>query len=149
MATLTATLEHEGQTYLAEPATIDQTMLGVEDHGIFTFILRCSGPGWGQGAGTYSLDTADPAPTDKPFKFGRVGTALGLSMIMEVMRVVGVSEWEAVKGKRVLVLRESRGDAIRGIADPDAQRVVIFKDFFDAFHDRPTHRRYVDGRDDL
>lgn len=78
-------------------ATITSTMLGWEDHGIFTFVLHLDYGGSGQGAGYRSLDTFDKA-RDK-----RVGTAFGLSLMMRLLKVVGVRKWEDLKGKHIRV----------------------------------------------
>lgn len=79
-------------------AVIGSTMLGWEDHGIFTFYLQLDYGSSGQGAGGYSLD----APMKKDGKFiRRIGTASGTELLMRVMKVVGVSKWEDLKGKHI------------------------------------------------
>lgn len=42
--------------YELRNAKIRHTMLGIEDHGIFTFVLDLDYGGSGQGAGMYCLD---------------------------------------------------------------------------------------------
>jgi len=78
-------------------ATINSTMLGVEDHGIMTFNLNLDYGNLNQGAGGYALDQYDE--TQKK----RVGSALGMEMIMQLMKVVGVEKWEDLKGKNIRV----------------------------------------------
>jgi len=78
-------------------AKITSTMLGVEDHGIFTCMLYLDYGGAGQGAGGYAMDT----PKNIGDKTVRVGTIFGMQLIIEVLRVVGVSKWEDLPGKHV------------------------------------------------
>jgi len=81
-------------------AIIESTMLGIEDHGIMSFYLYLNYGGSGQGAGGYCLDT--PIKENGTF-LRRVGTAEGLSLIMEIMEVVGVQKWEDLPGKHIRV----------------------------------------------
>ena len=77
-------------------AKIRSTMLGVEDHGIFTFVLNLDYGGSGQGFGTFCLD--EPLKKDGKF-LGRVGTAVGMDAIMKVLDVIGVGSWEKLPGQ--------------------------------------------------
>lgn len=81
-------------------ATIESTMLGVEDHGIFTYSIGLNYGGSGQTFGGYGLDSYDKATKR------RVGTAYGLEAIARLLRVVGVSKWEDLKGKPVRVVAD-------------------------------------------
>lgn len=83
-------------------ARINATMLGIEDHGIFTAYLTLDYGGSGQSFGGWSLCT--PQPNSKPVK--RIGTAFGADFIMEVLRVVGVNSWEDLIGSYVRVKAE-------------------------------------------
>lgn len=80
-------------------AKIESTHLGYEDHGIFTLLLNVNYGGSGQSIGFHSLD--NPSPTGK----GRVGTRYGMEYIMRVMSACGVSKWEDVKGRTIIVLK--------------------------------------------
>lgn len=82
-------------------AKITDTFLGIEDHGIFTAILDCDYGGSGQGVGTYALDSYDPT------KGCRIGTAAGMEFIRRIMSACGVSSWEKIKGRTILVYFES------------------------------------------
>ena len=82
-------------------ATITRTMLGVEDHGIFTFMLTLDYGGTGQGAGGYSLD--EFVKDESAGRGRRVGTAYGMDLIMAVLKVVGVEKWEDLKGEHIRV----------------------------------------------
>ena len=86
-------------------AKIKDTMLGIEDHGIMTFMLHLDYEGSGQGAGGYSLDT--PIKKDGQH-WQRVGTAGGMNLVMEIMKVVGVSKWEDLKGKYIRAQADQR-----------------------------------------
>lgn len=96
--------EHEENMNKSEVvnAKIDGTMLGYEDHGILSFSIGLDyGNGGHQGAGGYCLDT--PVKDEKGKFLGRVGTAAGMEMVARLMRVVGVSKWEDLKGQHVRV----------------------------------------------
>jgi hypothetical protein len=47
---------------------------------------------------------------------------------IERTRTVGCRNWEALKGAKCLVLRVTPRGLIAGIADLDAERVLIFKE---------------------
>jgi len=79
-------------------ARIRNTMLGWEDHGIFTCMIDLDYDGEGQGFGGYALDKFNGERNEKS---ARHGTAYGLQFIMEICRVVGVEKWEDLKGKYV------------------------------------------------
>lgn len=110
-----ATMEIDGVLYTLNLAKIEDTMFGWEDHGILTAVLYLDFGVSAQGAGFFCLDTSTGAPN-----YERKGTALGLDHVMRIMRVVGVSKWEDVKGKRVYALRAgSWGSPIDGLANVD------------------------------
>ena len=81
--------------YITENAIIRSTMLGLEGHNIMTFRLDLNFGGSGQSFGNWSLDTYDDAEEE------RVGTAAGMNIIMHLLKVVGVSKWEDLKGKHI------------------------------------------------
>ena len=70
----------------AKNAKISSTMLGFEDHGIFTFTLFLDYGGAGQGYGNFSL-----------------GGTFTDAAIREVLNTVGVKTWEDLPGKVVRV----------------------------------------------
>ncbi len=78
-------------------AKITSTMLGWEDHGIFTCMIQLDYDGSGQGFGGYGLDDY----VGERGKGRRMGTAYGLEFIMRVCQVVGVEKWEDLPGKYV------------------------------------------------
>jgi hypothetical protein len=79
---------------------IRKTMLGYEDHGIFTLSLDMDYGGTEQGAGGYCLDQYDKSVER------RVGTAYGHEFIIRTLKAVGARKWEDVAGKTILVLFE-------------------------------------------
>ena len=78
-------------------AEITGTHLGYEDHGIFTFMLNLKYGGSGQGAGGWALDSYDKK-LDK-----RIGTKLGMDLIIEILKVLEVEKWEDLPGQFIRV----------------------------------------------
>jgi len=107
-------------------ALIESTMLGVEGHGIFTFMLKLKYDCAGQGPGGYALDT--PIKKANGDFDRRVGTAAGMDMLMEILRVVGVSKWEALPGKVIRVRAEhAKVHAIGNVLKDDW---LVFEDMW-------------------
>jgi hypothetical protein len=88
-----------------ENAIIDSTMLGTEDHGIFTCWLSLTFDDTGQGFGGYGLD--EPIHEDGKFK-GRIGSAYGMDFIMGILKALSVESWEKLKGTHCRVERADR-----------------------------------------
>ncbi len=84
-------------------AKITGTTLGVEDHGILTCFLHLEYDGGGQGFGGYAFD----APDRTLGRSGRVGVAWGMEFIRRILDVVGVRNWEDLKGKHIRVRANS------------------------------------------
>jgi hypothetical protein len=101
---------------------IDSTFLGVEDHGIFTFSLGLNYGHSCQSAGNICLGNSK---TVSP----RSGPAL-----WEILKVVGVSQWEHLKGKSVHAILDGDGWNARviGLRSFIGEREIIFSDFFEA-----------------
>lgn len=74
-------------------ALIEKTMLGYEDHGIFTCFLSLKFDGGGQGFGGYRLDA--------PPKM--LGTSFGIQFLGMILKTVGVESWEELKGKHIRI----------------------------------------------
>lgn len=101
-----------------ELGIIDHTMLGIEDHGIMSFMLNVKFGSTGQGFGGYALDTPKK---DKRGRFlKRQGTAFGCDVILRILGAVGVEEWEELKGKEIWAYRDGNTFAskIIGIEAP-------------------------------
>lgn len=82
-------------------ARISSTMLGIEDHGIMTFMISLDYGGMAQGYGGYAMDSYNPT-TKK-----RIGSSFGIEAIRFILETVGVDRWENLLGKYV---RVERGD---------------------------------------
>lgn len=113
-------------------AKIADTLLGYEDHGIFTLILYLDyGDSTSQGAGMYSLDSFDEK------RKRRVGTEFGMEFIIRIMRVCGVNDWSKVKGTTVLALFDKEGwnQTVRGIQSlpTEGKEVFIFNDLVNEY----------------
>lgn len=86
-----------------ENALVGSTMLGEEDHGIFTCSLNIRGEGWGQGFGGYSLDQYDKE------KKRRIGTAYGLEFIKRILKTLEIETWEKLPGTPCRIFRAENG----------------------------------------
>lgn len=103
-------------------ATITSTMLGSEDHGIFTFVLHLDYGGSGQGAGCISLDGYDKE-TDKRFFHPK-----SMALIARICEIAGVDKWEDLKGKHIRV--KADWDYVAEIGHLLKDDWLNFKDFF-------------------
>ena len=78
-------------------AKIRSTSLGVEGHGIFTFMLHLDYGGSGQGAGGFGLDGHDESKDYRP------GFKGAIPLLNEILRVAGVDTWEDLPGTLIRV----------------------------------------------
>jgi hypothetical protein len=134
MLDIKTTVKHNNVEYEAELGKIDKTFLGYEDHGIFTFYLELSFSGTGQSAGGVALDRF----VERANK--RLGTEYGLTLLTEVLSVIGVHSWEEVTGKSVHILREYYNGYVRGIASTETNKVLIFKEHAEKFDEKGQYR---------
>lgn len=96
--------------FVIKNAVIEGTRLGTENHGILTFdIILDYGNGGHQGFGGFALDGFDK------IKDKRVGSAYGTEAIRRVLEVVGVENWEDLKGKSVRA--EAKHDKIKRLGN--------------------------------
>jgi len=126
-------IEYHGTTYDGVPAVIQETFLGLNDHGIFDAWLHLAGQGWGQGFGGYALDQWDAGLNR------RIGTGFGLDWVGEILRTLGVESWEKVKGQEVIALYsegDSWGGQIKGFAHTLEDRAMIVREFIDFWKER-------------
>lgn len=134
-AALKVSIEHNGVTYSGDYMRIKKTALGYEDHGILTAYLICEGSGSGISVGGYSLDRH----VEKGRLSEREGTAYGLDHVMRLMSVVGVTSWEDMPGKQILVLFPNGshlGQVAKGIANPLTGAVLILSEHAEEWKDR-------------
>lgn len=80
---------------------VDSTFLGVEDHGIMSFMIRFDFGTIHQGFGNYALDNWIEE------KKKRIGTASGMDAIMQILKVFNVDSWEKIRGKICWVEKEN------------------------------------------
>ena len=79
--------------------TISSMYLGIESHGILTFMIQIDGDGDSQGYGGYSCGHGDFLAT----------------AIRALLDAFEIKEWEGLKGKNVRVRRDSSYGKIIGI----------------------------------
>ena len=106
----------DDQPLLERLAEVESTFLGVEDHGIFTGILRLKyGTSSGQGAGTYDLRHSDA----------------GYKFVANVNRVCGVESWEKVPGSMLIALIQD--GFVRGLRQVPTRGTFsfMFKDMYE------------------
>lgn len=111
-------------------AKIEKTMLGYEDHGIFTSSLDLSYGGSHQGAGQLCLDYNDK-------EIGRTESTPGAvyRWVTGVMRACGVERWEAVRGRTVIAIcEEGWNGKVIGLAPLPTEKgqVFMFSEVWDA-----------------
>ncbi len=94
-------------------ALISSTRLGFEGHGIFTFFLHLEWEGGGIGFGGYVL-----------------GGESGIAFIKATMDVVGVDNWEQLKGKYCRVETGGWGTGAAGIGNLLKDEWLYPKEFF-------------------
>ena len=95
-----------------ENAQIETTMLGTEDHGCMTAWLYLKVSGGGQGFGGYVLDGKGDTITHER----NPSVAFG-GFVAEVLRVVGVENWEDLPRKHVRIKRDEPFGQIIGIGN--------------------------------
>ena len=105
-------------------AQIKVTKLGFVGNGICSFdlILDIQGGG-GVAVGGWALDT----PDNKKEK--RIGSAYGMSVIMRILKVVGVDTWEELKGKYIRIKDCHLGDRVSAIGNLMKDEWVDFDTF--------------------
>ena len=105
-------------------AQITGTMLGREDHGIFTFMIYIKCDGWACGVGGYALDYYDKE-SDK-----RVYSAKSLEAVSRILDVVGVDKWEDLKGKYIRIKDNGWGSTVDEIGNLIENKWFNFREFF-------------------
>lgn len=102
-------------------ALIDSTMLGFEDHGIFTFSLGLDYGGTHQGAGLLCLSGGDPTTYMES----------GIELLAATLKVVGVEQWEKLKGRSVVALFDTDewSAPVRGLENFLGTSRVVWADF--------------------
>lgn len=86
-----------------ENALIKSTHLGLEDHGIMSFMLDLELSVGCQGFGGWAMDEWSEG------KQKRLGSAFGLECVRQILDVVGVDRWERLPGKHIRIRRNGDG----------------------------------------
>lgn len=105
-------------------AQITKTMLGREDHGIFTFMIFVKCEGWECGVGGYALDYYNKELGE------RVYSAKSLEAVSKLLDVVGVDKWEDLKGKYIRVKDNGWGSTIDEIGNLMENKWFNLREFF-------------------
>lgn len=101
-------------------AIITETFLGLEDHGILTFIIHCKGHSFGAGFGCMGCNSpALPLALEKLFK------------------VLGVSSWEEIAGSYVRVKSLGFGSELEAIGHLIEERWLTAKELSRILKEEP------------
>lgn len=106
-------------------AQITNVNLGYEDHGILTFGLTLEFGACGCVFGGYALDTYDK------IKKRRVASAKSMECLTEIMRVVGVRNWEDLNGKYIRVVNNGLGSCVDTIGNLMKDEWFNISEFFE------------------
>lgn len=106
-------------------AKITKVTLGYEDQSILTFglVLEIAG-GCGCVYGGYALDSYDKE------KKKRILNAKSMECLTEIMRVVGVRNWEDLNGKYIRVKIDGLGSPLTTIGNIMEEKWFDIKEFF-------------------
>lgn len=105
-------------------AKIINTMLGREDHGIFTFMIYVQFDGCSCGIGGYGLDYYNKELNK------RVYSAKSLEAVSKILDVVGVDKWEDLKGKYLRIKDNGWGSTIDEIGNLMENEWFNLREFF-------------------
>lgn len=110
--------------YEIENAKITSANLSMADHGILTLRLVLEGAGWGCVYGGYVLGKGYLGADE--FE----GSAKGMESIMRIMDVVGVEEFNDLKGKIIRVAVKGWGDSVKIIGNVISDKWFDIESFF-------------------
>lgn len=105
-------------------AQITGTMLGREDHGIFTFMIYVKCEGWSCGVGGYALDYYNKELGE------RVYFAKSLEAVSKILDVVGVDKWEDLNGKYIRLKDNGWGSTVDEIGNLMEDKWFNLREFF-------------------
>lgn len=105
-------------------AQITGTMLGREDHGIFTFMIFVKFEGCSCGIGGYALDYYDKELCR------RVYSAKSLEAVSKILDIVGVDRWEDLNGKYIRIKDNGWGSTINEIGNLMEDKWFNLREFF-------------------
>lgn len=107
-----------------ENAVIESTMIGKEDCGVMTFMIRIRSGSLNAAEGRYRLF----AFTDR-VKGEREYRSKGLEAISQILDVVGVDRWEHLKGRHIRI-EDNEWTAITKIGNIMEDKWFDMKEFF-------------------
>lgn len=105
-------------------AQIERTMLGREDHGIFTFMIFVKCEHWTCGVGGYALDSYDKQLNKRVF------STKSLEAVSKILDVVGVDKWEDLEGKYIRIKDNGWGSTIDEIGNLMENKWLNLREFF-------------------
>lgn len=105
-------------------AKITGTKLGREDHGIMTFMIFVEFYGAGCGIGGYCLDSYDKETKSRVF------SGKGLEAISNILKVVGVDNWEDLTGSYIRVKDNGLGKTVDEIGNLMEDKWFNLREFF-------------------
>ena len=105
-------------------AQIKNTILGREEHGIFTFMILIEWEGSCCGIGGYALDSYDKQLNKRVF------STKSLEVISKILDVVGVDTWEELKEKYIRIKDNGWGSTIDEIGNLMKDKWFNLKEFF-------------------
>lgn len=106
-------------------ARITKTMLGREDHGIMTFMIWVDISESGScGIGGWALDGYDRETKSRVF------SAKSMEAVSKILEVVGVEEWEQLRGKHIRVKDNGWGKTIDEIGNLMENKWFNIREFF-------------------
>jgi hypothetical protein len=90
-------------------AQIENTFLGIEDHGILTFNINLLFADYEQNFGGYALDVFDKE------KNKRIGHHICADMILNILKTLEFNSWEELRGKYLRIVKDIHSDKIISI----------------------------------
>ena len=106
-------------------AKITKTMLGREDHGIFTFMIYIQFGASGCAIGSYSLDEYDKETKTRIFR------SESMEVISKILDVVGVDTWEELPGKYIRIKDNGWGSTVDEIGNLMEEKWFNIREFFE------------------
>lgn len=106
-------------------AKIKHVSISMADHGCLTFRITLDGGAWCVGYGGYCIGHGFLGSDSFTAENGG-----GLVAMMKIMNVVGVEEWEDLKGKYVRVVDDGWGSPVKKIGNIIEDKWFDIDEFF-------------------
>lgn len=124
-----------------ENVEITNTFLGYEDHGILTFLIGIQGCSGGVHIGGYALDSYSKEKGEK------IAYSKSMQVVTEILKVVGVRNWESLKGQYIRVETHGFGQKVTKIGHLIEDRWFDFEEFFK--EENKKVEEHSDGKDEI